>query len=100
MSALRFAVASSFALLFGVAYAQTPAPTTADTPLTQGISSVDKNLKKNPDNKGLQTASEQLKENQERFAQRQATTDQRIEDARAERFDAPVRPDRIERPGR
>lgn len=89
MSALRFAVASSFALLFGAAYAQAQAPTTANTPLTQGISSVDKNLKKNPDNKGLQTASERLKENQARFEQREVTS-----------LDRPLRPERIERPGR
>jgi len=35
----------------------------AKVPGDQGIASVNKNLEKNPDNKGLQTASEQLKKN-------------------------------------
>lgn len=74
----RFVVAAA-------ALAASPQP-----PLTQGISSVDKNLERDPDNEGLQTASERLKTNQERLEERRAST--------PERPDFAHRPDRFERP--
>jgi len=96
MSAIRLIVACFLTLSFGVAYAQ--APTSSAKPLDQGISSVDKNLKNNPDNKGLQTASERLKANQERFEEQQTKTEQRVEHAKAQRADRFSRPDFAQRP--
>lgn len=57
LSALLLASAS-------IAQAQTTPP--AKVPGDQGIASVNKNLEKNPDNKGLQNASEHLKKNREK----------------------------------
>lgn len=45
---------------------------TTNQPVAQGAASVDKNLSKNPDNKGLQNASEQLKENEAKIAEKRA----------------------------
>lgn len=99
MSTVRFIAASGLALLFGFAHAQnssTTASTAAQPPLTQGISSVEKNLKKNPDNKGLQTASERLKENQERLEEAQRAD----RPSRPEIAQRPEKIDRPQRPGR
>jgi hypothetical protein len=94
---------AALALVFSAASAQTTTPTT-QTPLTQGITSVDKNLERDPDNKGLQTASERLRINQERLEEQKAKTATRVEeakaqqDARSSRPDFAQRPVRIERP--
>lgn len=98
MPTLRFLAAGSLIVLLGVAHAQTS--TTAAKPLDQGISSVDKNLQRDPDNKGLQTASERLKRNQRRIEEQRAARDQRVDDARAQRFDRGAIPERSGRPGR
>jgi TolA-binding protein len=98
MSTLRFVAAVVSALLVGAVQAQTPGPSSGKTPLTQGIESVDKNLQKDQDHKGLQTASERLKANQERFEARRETTDERIDEARARRVERAERPELVERP--
>lgn len=78
--------AAALVVAFGVASAQTTAPA-PQAPLTQGISSVDRNLERDPDNKGLQTASDRLKANQER-----------LEEQRPTRPDFAQRPAGFERP--
>jgi hypothetical protein len=85
----RFMAAIVSALLVGAAYAQT---STDKTPLTQGISSVGRNLERDPDNKGLQNASKRLKANQDRLETRR--------DDRRERADRVERPGHTERPER
>lgn len=68
-------------------------------PLEQASESVNKNLQKHPDNRGLQNASRRIAENQERIAAQRAAREQR----RAEResrlgAERPLRGP--ERPGR
>jgi hypothetical protein len=123
MSTLRIIAASSLMAAFALAHAQTattpdttsttttststttvPTTTTTTTatptgPLSQGISSVNKNLERQPDNKGLQNAAERLRENRERQEARRAEHVERV--ARVERVERPERPERpekIERP--
>ena len=55
---------------------------TANQPVAQGATSVNKNLSKNPDNKGLQRAAEQLKENEEKIAEKRADVDKTSDDAK------------------
>jgi len=106
MSRLQPFVASVFVLLFGVANAQSTSDSTSTRkPLDQGISSVEKNLEKNPDNKGLRNAKERLQENQERFEARKAERAERLAQRpdrpeRAERAERPERPERADRGGR
>jgi len=89
-----------------VAHAQTAAPLPGD----QGLSSVNKNLEKNPENKGLLNAEEKLKQNQikhkaqaekriERKEERTESKAERIE-RRTERRESVGRPAKIERPGK
>lgn len=97
---------------------------TGNQPVTQGEASVDKNLSKDKDNKGLQTADKRLEANEAKIAAKRAEADKR-EDARNrkkkeekhdrmkkgdhdkmerhERMERPEkieRPDKIERPGK
>lgn len=68
------------ALLFAghcVAHAE---PT--NQPVSQGVASVEKNLQKNPDNKGLQNASERLKENEAKIAKKRAEAKNKSNKAR------------------
>lgn len=88
------------------AHAQTAAPLPGD----QGLSSVNKNLEKNPDNKGLKNADEKLRQNQlkhkahaeKRIEKREKHREKKAEraEARAERHEAAGRPAKIERPGK
>jgi len=55
---------------------------TAKQPVSQGAASVSKNLAGKPDNKGLQTASEQLKENEAKVAEKRATAEKTSGDAK------------------
>lgn len=73
----------------------------------QGLASVNKNLENNPDNKGLQTAAEQLKQNQLKQAEqtklRSGKQEKHMEqhmEKRTERHEAMGRPAKIERPGK
>lgn len=81
--------------------------TTATLPGDQGVASVNKNLESNPDNKGLQTAAEQLKQNQLKQAEqtklRSGKQEKHMEqhmEKRTERHEAMGRPAKIERPGK
>lgn len=79
-------------------------------PLDQAIESVDQNLAKDPDNKGLQNAADRLQTNQQRQqekraeqeAKRQAKIDKRAgkmsDHHDAERMEKMDRPEKAERP--
>jgi hypothetical protein len=102
MYTLRVVAVVVSALFVGAAYAQTSTSNSSDDkkPLTQGISSVDKNLEKHPDNKGLQNASKRLKANEDRFETRRAERGERAErPERAERAERAERVERTERSG-
>ena len=95
------------ALLFStatLALAETTPP--AKVPGDQGITSVNKNLEKNPDNKGLRNAAEHLKENrekhQEQMKKRQEHKEMKGEhrEAHTERHDSMSRPEKPGRPGK
>jgi hypothetical protein len=58
---------------------------TANQPVSQGAASVNKNLSKDPDNKGLQNASERLKENEAKVAAKRADADKKSDDAKLKR---------------
>lgn len=88
----------------GLAHAETSG--TTPLPGDQGITSVNRNLEKIPDNKGLQNASEQLERNRLKHEGREEKREER-HDLRhenrmnhAERHDGTSRPERIERPAR
>lgn len=101
MSTIRLLSIASLVLGVAAVHAQTaPANGSAQPPLTQGISSVDKNLKRDPDNKGLQNADQRLQTNQERLEARKAKVDARVDTAKAQRMERPERPDHAGRPGR
>ena len=94
---------------------------TTNQPVAQGEASVDKNLSKDKDNKGLQTADKRLEANEAKIAEKRAEADKR-EDAknknkkeekhehmekhdhdkmeRVAKIDKIDRPARIERPGK
>jgi len=90
----RIAVALIFATI-SVAQAQA-----ANEPVSQGAASVNKNLTNNPDNKGLQTASEQLKENEAKIAAKRAQADKTAQDAKSGHDSKAERPAKPERPGK
>jgi hypothetical protein len=88
------------------AYAQTP-----PAPAAQGDASVDKNLSKNPDNKGLQTADKKVEANEAKAAAKRAEAKEERKEAhkrdrreekheRMERSEKMERPAKPERPGR
>src|SRR3990170_18002 len=99
------AIAAGILLLLGVASTSYAADPAAKQPLDQAIKSVDKNLARDPDNKGLQNAAERLQTNQERYekkraeqkAKRQEHKDDQAE-KRVERPEKAERPERAERP--
>lgn len=104
MHKTRAVIAAGTLLLLSVAgtsHADDPA---TKQPLDQAMESVDKNLARDPDNKGLQNAAERLQTNKERHekkraeqkAKRQKHKDDQAE-KRAERSGKPARP---EKPGR
>lgn len=86
------------------------ASTTAPAPKLpgdQGLASVNKNLDKNPDNKGLQNAAAQLEKNrikhEEQAEKRSEKREQHMEKRteRAERHDSAAnRPAKVDRPGK
>ena len=88
-----------------VAHAQT-ATITPKLPGDQGAASVDKNLAKDPNNKGLQNADEQLKKNKEKHAEQMEKRSEKHEDKiekkseRTENHDKIERPEKMERTGK
>jgi len=93
------------------AHAQTPAAT-PKLPGDQGAASVDKNLAKDPDNKGLLNADEQLKKNKAKHAEQMKKRTEKHDDQmekktertesheRMERAGKIERPEKMERPGK
>jgi hypothetical protein len=83
--------AASVAMLasIGMANAQTKVPG------TQALDSVDKNLAKDPDNRGLQTAQSRIERNQKRHALHKAEKAEHAE--KTDRPDRPAHPDRAGR---
>jgi Skp family chaperone for outer membrane proteins len=89
------------------AHAQTPAAT-PKLPGDQGAASVDKNLAKDPDNKGLLNADEQLTKHAEQMKKRTEKHDDQMEKKtersgnheKMERAGKIERPEKMERPGK
>lgn len=81
--------AASLLATIGIANAETK------TPSAQGLDSVDKNLAKQPDNRGLKNAQTRIEANQKRHALHKAAVAERVEKPAR-----PERPDHPERPGR
>ena len=95
------------AILLATTVTAHAADATTTLPGDKGISSVNKNLEKNPDNKGLQNAAAQLEKNrikhEEQAEKRSENQEQHMEksaEIRAERHDsAATRPPKVDRPG-
>jgi hypothetical protein len=103
MYALRVVAVVVSTLFVGAAWAQSSTSKPDDKmPMTQGAASVDKNLERDPDNKGLKNAGNRIKRNQERFEDRRDKRADRREDRveRAERAERPERAEHAERPDR
>ncbi len=95
MGHVAIALLTAFA---SAAYAQTP-----PAPATQGNASIDKNLLKNPDNKGLQNADRRVEANAAKAAakrQRREAHKREHREERQERLEREEREDRMERPAR
>ena len=75
-----------------------------NVPGTQALDSVDKNLAKDPDNRGLENAQDRIERNQTRHAAHKAAMKARAEKAerieKAERVEKAERPERPEHPDR
>lgn len=114
MTKLNYISAVVLLAAASVAHAQTAA-TAPKLPGDQGATSVNRNLAKDPDNKGLQNAAEQLKENKAKHAaQRTEKQEDKMEKKseraesrekmeRADKIEHPSkveRPEKIERPGK
>jgi hypothetical protein len=91
--------AASVVILTGIG----PANAGTSTPGTQGLDSVDKNLAKDPDNRGLENAQDRIERNQARHAAHEAAMADRPERAErvehVEKVDRPERPEHPDRPG-
>lgn len=85
MKKLALIVAGALALACGIAQAQSDSA----KPLAHATESLDKNLQKHPDNKGLQNARQRLEDNQNRFEDRRMDRSERM----ADRPDRPQRPE-------
>jgi hypothetical protein len=98
MFMIRIAYISAVVLLASSAVAQAQ---TSAVPITQGAASVNKNLSKDPDNKGLQNASRQLQENQVKQAEKRTEQEKKQEmkkEAHTERNE--VRHEKVEHPAK
>ena len=86
---------TSAALLLGMVGVAKAADTDTKEPGDQALTSINKNLQKDPDNRGLLTAKQRIERNQARQEAREtADRDNML------RPDRPARPDRPEHPGR
>ncbi len=93
MNTMRL-IAASLACAALSTQAQTAPTAPPQPPLSQGLSSVEKNLARDPDNQGLQNAQQRLQANQLRQETHRVTVDQRIDAARLNRVERPTRPNR------
>ena len=102
-------------LLLGVASSSHAADAATKQPMDQAIKSVDKNLAKDPDNKGLNNAAERLQTNKERQAKKReaqkakrdakrdrqaARRSEHNKAERTERMEKAERPEAMGRPNR
>jgi hypothetical protein len=71
---------------------------TTKQPVAQGAASVDKNLSKDPDNKGLQNASEQLQDNKAKVADKRSEADKKA-DAAKHKKDKKDKKEHVEKAG-
>lgn len=105
MTKLNYISAVVLLAAASVAHAQTPA-TAPKLPGDQGAASVNKNLAKDPDNKGLLNADEQLKKNKAKHAEQLKKRTEKQEDRmekkseRAESREKMERADKIEHPSK
>jgi hypothetical protein len=92
-----------------VAHAQTPLAQTPPKPAAQGDASVDKNLNKNPDNKGLQTADKKVEANEAKAAEKRAEhkearkeerKEERKKDRKEDKHERMERHEKMERPAK
>ena len=101
--------AASVVMLAGIGVANAG----TNTPGTQALDSIDKNLAKDPDNRGLENAQDRIERNQKRHAAHKAAMAERAEKAEhmekaeraekvehVEKVDRPERPQHPDRPGR
>ncbi len=106
MNKLSYIIGGALIAAVSFAHAQTP-----NQSVSQGEASVDKNLSKNPDNKGLTTADQKLEANEAKIAkkraaarkreeQRESKTAEKHEHEKMEHQDMMERPERPERPAR
>ena len=113
----KFLAASCAAIVLGaVGIAKADDKTTTNVPGSQGLNSVDKNLARDPDNRGLTNARERIEDNIQDRKDRKADKahkaahakdkvrhdrdDKGMRAEKAERPDKANRPDHPERPGR
>jgi len=107
MSKIKFIAAT---ILLAAATAAHAADTATPLPGDKGMASVNKNLEKDPDNKGLQNAAAQHEKNrikhQEQAEKRSEKKEKHMEnraeraESRGERHDTGGRPAKVERPGK
>ena len=101
MKTFALIAAGTLTLMFGLARAESDADPVKPKPLDQAIQSVDKNLEKHPDNKGLQNAKHRLQENQDRQEMHRMDRAERMAGMeRPERAERAQRPEPVERGGR
>jgi hypothetical protein len=97
----HMAIALLTASSISVAYAQTPPAQTPPAPAAQGDASVDKNLIKNPDNKGLQNADKRVEANEAKAAAKRAEAKERHKrNRREEKQERMERDEKMERPAK
>lgn len=97
MTKLNYISAIVLLAAASVAHAQT---TTPKLPGDQGAASVDKNLAKDPDNKGLQNADEQLKKNKAKHAEQLKKRTEKHEDMMEKKAERKESREKMERPGK
>jgi len=94
----KTAIAIVTLMFLGISGISQAADSTAKKPLDQAIESIDKNLAKDPDNKGLLNAAERLQTNKERYEQKRAAQNAKRLEHSGDRAERAERPERIERP--
>lgn len=106
MHKTRAVIAAGTLLLLSIAgtsHADDPA---TKQPLDQAMESVDKNLARDPDNKGLQNAAERLQTNKERHEEKREAKEQKRHEKRLKQAEKKAKREeaehrvKAERPGR
>lgn len=100
MNKIKTVITVATVFLLSVAGTSYAADTAAKQPLDQAIKSVDKNLAKDPDNKGLQNAAGRLQANKERHDEKRAERAAKRQDKKERHAERAERPEKTERPER